>query len=78
MSRISRSALVSYSAKQMYDLVSDIESYSDFLPGCRRGTIIQQSGNEVEAALELAKGSMSYQFSTRNIMVPYESIDMRL
>ena len=32
MPRISRSALVMYSAEQMYDLVSDIESYGEFLP----------------------------------------------
>lgn len=78
MSRISRSALVTYSAKQMYDLVCDIESYSSFLPGCRSGKITYQSGNELEATLEVAKGGVSYQFSTSNTMVPNESIDMCL
>ena len=34
MPQITRSALVPFSAKQMFDLVNDVESYPAFLPGC--------------------------------------------
>ena len=34
MPQISRSALVPFSAEQMYQLVNDVHSYPDFLPGC--------------------------------------------
>lgn len=34
MPQISRNVLVRFSAMQMYDLVNDVESYKEFLPGC--------------------------------------------
>lgn len=34
MPQISRTALVPFSVEQMYQLVNDVKSYPDFLPGC--------------------------------------------
>ena len=78
MPTISRSALVMYSAQQMYDLVSDIESYGEFLPGCASGKINSQNGDQLEATLEVAKAGLRHSFSTRNKMMPGESIEMNL
>ncbi|MEA3290700.1 MAG: SRPBCC family protein, partial [Pseudomonadota bacterium] len=35
MAAVNRSVIVPYSVAQMYALVSDIESYPDFVPGIR-------------------------------------------
>ena len=78
MPHISRSSLVMYSAQQMYALVSDIESYPEFLPGCAGGAILKQDGEWVEASLELAKGGLQHAFTTRNRMLSGESIEMHL
>ena len=78
MPRISRSALVNYSARQMYDLVSDIESYSEFLPGCAGARILSQNGDQLEASLEVGKAGLRHCFSTRNRMTPGVSIEMNL
>ncbi|OED44129.1 ubiquinone-binding protein [Endozoicomonas sp. (ex Bugula neritina AB1)] len=78
MPHISRSSLVMYSTQQMYDLVSDIESYSEFLPGCSGGSILKRDGEWVDASLELAKGGLSHTFSTRNRMVAGDTIEMYL
>jgi ribosome-associated toxin RatA of RatAB toxin-antitoxin module len=43
MPQISRSALVPYSAEQMYELVNDVKSYPQFLPGCT-GSRVLESG----------------------------------
>ncbi len=67
-----------YSAQEMYDLVSDIESYPEFLPGCVGGNIIKQDGEWAEATLELAKGGLRHSFSTRNRMVSGQMIEMHL
>lgn len=32
--RVERSALVAYSAQQMFDLVNDIEAYPQYMDGC--------------------------------------------
>ena len=45
--------VVVYSAKQMYDLVSDVESYPEFLPWCaaaRINSVISESPKEVISA----------------------------
>ena len=78
MPAVSRSALIMHSAREMYDLVADVESYPEFLPWCSGARIVRQEGDIIEASLSLAKGALSYKFATRNRMVPGESIDMQL
>lgn len=78
MSRITRTALVTYSTEQMFALVSDIESYPEFLPGCVGSRILREEGGLVEASLELSKGGMTHRFTTRNQLTPGESIAMQL
>ena len=78
MSRITRTALVPYSAVQMYELVRDVESYSEFLPGCVGSAVLRHEAELVEASLELSKGGITQCFTTRNQLVPGESIEMQL
>jgi ribosome-associated toxin RatA of RatAB toxin-antitoxin module len=66
MTRIEKTALVKFSAQQMFDLVNDIESYPQFLPWCSQSRIIKREGNIVEAELSISKGGFQKAFSTRN------------
>lgn len=66
MTRIEKTALVKFSAQQMFDLVNDIESYPQFLPWCSSSRIIKREGNIVEAELSISKGGFQKSFSTRN------------
>ncbi len=68
MTVVEKSALVKFSAHQMYDLVEDIESYPDFLPWCAGSRIINRNNNIVDAELQIAKGGFSKNFTTRNIL----------
>ncbi len=38
---------LNFSAKQMYDLVMDIEKYPEFLPWCKKGEIVNRSSNNL-------------------------------
>jgi ribosome-associated toxin RatA of RatAB toxin-antitoxin module len=78
MRRVDRSALVPYSAKDMYLLVADVEAYPSFLPWCRDVEVHVRDGNVVEATLELHRGKISRRFRTRNTMTPYERMDLAL
>ncbi len=78
MPQISRSALVPFSAAQMYQLVNDIQSYPLFLPGCTGSRVINSSNNEMMAALEVAKAGISKTFITRNTMKDNQSINIQL
>lgn len=78
MISIERSALVSYSAAQMYALVDDIEQYPAFMHGCQSAEVLSRSENEMVGKLTLGKAGLHYTFTTRNALVPNESMDMSL
>jgi len=78
MPQISRSALVPFSAEQMYQLVNDVHSYPDFLPGCTGSRVIAASSNEMTATVEVAKAGISKTFTTRNTLLDNQSINMQL
>ncbi len=75
---VDRSALVPYSAEQMYNLVNDIESYPQFLPWCRSSKILARSDEQVKATIEMVKGPMHRSFTTCNRLQEPQAIDMRL
>ena len=78
MPKIARSALVMFPAQAMYDLVSDVESYPEFLPWCEEARILKKENEKVEAALVVSKGRVRQAFSTRNRMHYGSSIEMDL
>ncbi len=78
MRRVNRSALVPYTAREMFVLVDDVESYPVFLPWCNEAEVHNRTDNVVEATLELHKGSVSNHFTTRNTRREFETIDLVL
>ncbi|EPF14968.1 MULTISPECIES: type II toxin-antitoxin system RatA family toxin [Cedecea] len=78
MPQISRTALVPYSAEQMYQLVNDVKSYPEFLPGCTGSRVIDASANQMTAAVDVSKAGISKTFTTRNILTDNQSILMQL
>jgi ribosome-associated toxin RatA of RatAB toxin-antitoxin module len=75
---IQRSALLPYPAKALYDLVNDVERYSEFLPWCSASKVLEASEEHMRASLEIAKGGLSQHFVTKNTLVPGQSIIMDL
>lgn len=63
---LERSALVHYSAQQMFDVVNDIEAYPQYMDGCVGAKILQRGDDWLEARLELSKAGVSQTFVTRN------------
>lgn len=78
MRHVKRSALVPYSAMQMYELVADVERYPEFLPWCSAAEVLRREGEEVTARLALRRGAVSASFTTRNRLVAGLSLEMRL
>ncbi|MEX0962946.1 MAG: type II toxin-antitoxin system RatA family toxin [Pseudohongiellaceae bacterium] len=78
MTLINRSALVEYSAEQMFDLVNAVEHYPDFMQGCVSARVLSQSATELIGELKLAKAGISQQFTTRNQLQRPQRIDMSL
>lgn len=75
---ISRSALVPFSAAQMYRLVDDIERYGEFLPWCGGTEVIARDDDEVRASICVAKAGFNKRFATCNRLQSNKMIEMRL
>ena len=78
MTTIHKSALVPYSAEQMYTLVDDIPAYPEFLPWCSSSEEINRGENEVEASLDIAHSGVHKSFTTRNRLEINKTIEMQL
>ncbi|AHF74643.1 Putative oligoketide cyclase/lipid transport protein [Candidatus Sodalis pierantonius str. SOPE] len=78
MPHITRSALVPYSAEQMFALVNDISAYPEFIPGCTASRVLEQNGSELTAEMNVSKAGISKSFTTRNVITENQSIVMRL
>ena len=78
MRRVNHSALVSYTTREMFLLVDDVESYPEFLPWCNNVEVHNRTADFVEATLELHKGSLSNHFTTRNTRREFETIQIAL
>ncbi|CUS48815.1 MAG: Oligoketide cyclase/lipid transport protein [Idiomarinaceae bacterium HL-53] len=78
MPQVERSALVPYSCEQMFDLVNDIASYPEFVPGCVGAKVLQAHENVIEAELSISKAGIQHAFATRNTLYPQHQVDMAL
>jgi len=75
---IRKSALVPYTAEQMYALVDDIDSYSEFLPWCRTSQELSRTDEQVRASIEIAHSGLHKSFTTVNRLQHGKMIEMRL
>jgi len=78
MASLERSALLKFSAGEMYRLVGDIEAYPQFLPGCTSARIEQVEGEVVRARLGFKVKGLSDSFATENRLEQDRRIHMQL
>lgn len=78
MRKIDRSALVPYSAAEMFALVDNIEAYPEFLPWCASAKVHVRSDELVEATLDIRRAGIHKSFKTRNRTRANERIDIAL
>lgn len=78
MQSINRSALVPYTADEMFDLVDDVNAYPQFLPWCSGSRERYRDEDMVEAEVEIHKAAISKTFVTRNYRQRGKVIEMKL
>lgn len=78
MAEVSRSALLMYSADEMYKLVNDVVAYPEFLPGCVAANVISSDEQAMRASVKVSKAGISQSFTTENTLVENKSIEMNL
>jgi ribosome-associated toxin RatA of RatAB toxin-antitoxin module len=78
MTVIHKSALVPYSAEQMYNLVNDVESYPKFLPWCAEVQLLSKNRESLMATIVVSKGALKQAFTALNAMEEGQHIEMNL
>ena len=78
MSHIQRSALVPFSAQQMFDLVNDVEAYPRRFEWCSGARVVERGEDWLIAALDVGLGAFTASFTTKNTLKPPSRIGMSL
>jgi ribosome-associated toxin RatA of RatAB toxin-antitoxin module len=78
MTVVSRSALVSYSAAQMFDLVEGVEDYPRFLPWCSATEVSFRDPVVTRATIHINYRGIRQSFSTENHKSPPGRMSLRL
>jgi ribosome-associated toxin RatA of RatAB toxin-antitoxin module len=63
---VQKSALVKFSAQQMFDIVNDIERYPEYFSWCKSSRVLNQTDDTLDAELVIAKGGLQKSFATHN------------
>ena len=78
MKHVKKSVLLWYSPHEMYDLVTAVEQYPQFLPWCERAEVLEAHGQGMTARLSLAYAGVRHAFTTRNLHRPGERVVVQL
>ncbi len=78
MTGVTRSALVHFSAEQMFDLVDGVEQYPLFLPWCSNASVSYRDASVTHATIHIRYRGLQQRFSTENRKQFPGSMTMRL
>jgi ribosome-associated toxin RatA of RatAB toxin-antitoxin module len=66
--QVKRTALVTYSPEQMFDLVVDVERYREFLPWVKGAQVHEKTASDLQASITMERAGVKQSFTTRNEM----------
>jgi ribosome-associated toxin RatA of RatAB toxin-antitoxin module len=78
MNNVKKSRIVPFSCEQMFNLVNDVENYSEFLPYCSKSMVNYRDEDEIQATLVITAAGISKSFTTRNLQQHNKMIEIRL
>ncbi|MBE7941200.1 MULTISPECIES: type II toxin-antitoxin system RatA family toxin [Ramlibacter] len=78
MKTVHKSVLIWYSASQMFELVTDVARYPEFLPWCDRARVLAETGDEMRAEVGIAFGGIRQTFTTQNQHLEGREVRMAL
>jgi len=75
---VTKSALVTFSASRMFNLVLEMEAYPEFLPWCMAAEVLSRENDRICGRMEVARVGIHQAFTTCNRFVPPEQIEVKL
>ena len=67
MKSLHKSVLIWYSPQQMFDVVTDVGKYSEFLPWCHESRVIDSSSEGMKASIGMSLAGFKQGFTTHNL-----------
>jgi ribosome-associated toxin RatA of RatAB toxin-antitoxin module len=78
MKQVKKSVLLWYTPQEMYELVTAVERYPEFLPWCNKVDVLEREGDTATARLHLSYAGVRHSFTTRNRNEAGSSVHMEL
>jgi ribosome-associated toxin RatA of RatAB toxin-antitoxin module len=78
MKTVQKSVLIWYSPQEMFDLVTSVQQYPQFLPWCDHTRVLEQDDNGMLAEVGIALSGIRHSFVTRNLHEPGRRVQMQL
>ena len=66
MKSVHKSVLIWYSAEEMFNLVTDVDKYAQFLPWCDHAAVITLTPEGMQAEVGIAMAGVKQTFTTQN------------
>ena len=77
MVKVDKTVLVQHSAAQMFNLVDDVEHYTEFLPWCGGVDLIKRSEATTTATIHIDFHGLKQKFTTENQKHFPNAMDMK-
>lgn len=78
MKTVQKTVLIWYTAREMFDLVTDVEHYPQFLPWCDQTRVLERDEHGMLAEIGIAFAGIHQKFTTRNTHVPDSQVHVKL
>jgi ribosome-associated toxin RatA of RatAB toxin-antitoxin module len=78
MKSVHKSVLIWYSAEEMFNLVTDVDKYAQFLPWCDHAKVIALTPTGMQAEIGIALSAVKQTFTTQNTHVEGRQVAMKL
>jgi ribosome-associated toxin RatA of RatAB toxin-antitoxin module len=78
MKSVHKSVLIWYSAEEMFNLVTAVNQYPQFLPWCDHAKVLTTTESGMQAEIGIAMAAVKQTFTTQNIHVPGRQVAMKL
>ncbi len=78
MNVINQSEDINVNVKLIFELINNVDDYSNFLPWCSESKILSDKNSEMVAEIEILRSPVQWKFKTRNTYQKEEIINIKL
>ena len=78
MNYIKKKESINTDVRTIFNLINQIDKYSDFLPWCKKSKIISDTNNAMIGVITVSKNFADWTFTTKNNYIINKKINLRL